>query len=65
MISNRAVISNVVGACIAALIYFFVDVSTGAADGGALLRAVVFGLVLLLVYFSVSMTVVTLKRRRH
>jgi hypothetical protein len=55
----------VVGACITALIYFIVDVSTGAAGGNALLHAVVFGLVLLLVYFSVSMTVVTVKRRRH
>jgi uncharacterized membrane protein YeaQ/YmgE (transglycosylase-associated protein family) len=65
MMSNRARVSNVVGACVAALIYFIVDVSTGSAGGSALLHAVVFGAVLLLIYFSVSMTVVTLKRRRH
>jgi hypothetical protein len=65
MISNRALVSNVVGAGVAALIYFVVDVSTGSADGSALLHAVLFGLVLLLIYFSVSFTVVTLKRRRH
>lgn len=65
MISHRALVSNVIGACVAALIYFTVDVSTGTAAAGALLHALGFGLVLLAIYFSVSIAVVTLKRRRH
>jgi membrane protein DedA with SNARE-associated domain len=64
MISKLAFKSNVIGACISALIYFVIDVSTGAQAGTALWHAAGLGVVLFILYMAVSLIVVSLKRRR-
>ena len=61
---NLSRVGNAIGGCIAALIYFIIDVATGGNVGSAILGAVIIGIVTFAISFLISRAIIAARRSR-
>lgn len=60
---NMSLRGNAISGCIAALIYFVIDLATGGDIAPAIIEAAIIGIVVFAISFMISRAIIASKRR--